>query len=762
MSYSVITGDRIIKLILNMIRYDIPISLVGESSIGKSYTLIELCKKWHLNNNILYIGSEKAENIEGVPKLTERRADNQDTLEYLKPYWYPNSVNIQEQVKSGRKIYEKFISEAWIATEEFTPTFDNLQAILSAIIDLEYGSVGDSITKIEQPLRDGGGVVSPTAGTARILSKPFVFERELRKKEDAQKVGIVSGDHKRDDLRDFCNYITTILGYGNNWLILDELDKVEEYDKDKFAPMLHIVRERTLKNWSLRPINEGKGLPIPAVLRGDDYSPVIEVVNSMLHNDLFVMDTKVIAIANKTSNIEEALFRRFLQIIAEDTMQLVPPNQDLGRIAQCAKEVEDSMEKEGGESGSGEPSIMTINPLVGKLLEGSGGSSGSTSLKREGKLQFLDAVNLQWQYGFLPKILNNYDIQGNFVRRDFLELYLKAKHKYPSEAEADKLLAYIMEQAPSRVFYKILRDNFGLDTDSEALINTMFRCFTKEYLLGQDLGLVASAAGGVAGRRKEFADYDQQGLSAEEQISKIVASLNDQQQSVTTDTALAGSLEWTKYVMDTMEAMLFDNGNNFRLTDLNAKLFPILLHMMYGNWIRGKWGDLLLTYDGIVANMELMQSYFARFVQKNDFVQGFKADEGLTQTMFYGAPKDQIPNMTADQRKNASTNSLYGCDIDNYWHSISFFLYYTRMFPMFMTEFVNSGIPQDVPKCNKFFKDNEGVGRFLKKPFMIDALNKWKDAALEAIKTMKGASATDAKKRVISVDNILAAIKSIN
>ena len=101
-------GNLTIKTVLQLIRYDIPVLTLGKSSIGKSYTLIDITKKWNITHSLLYIGSEKSENIEGVPKLTERGGKD-DILEYLKPYWFPNAEVISESVSNGRKIFEKFI-----------------------------------------------------------------------------------------------------------------------------------------------------------------------------------------------------------------------------------------------------------------------------------------------------------------------------------------------------------------------------------------------------------------------------------------------------------------------------------------------------------------------------------------------------------------------------------------------------------------------------------------------------------------------------
>ena len=62
-------GNNTLKTILQLVRYDIPVLVVGKSSIGKSYTIIEITEKWRLPSSILYIGSEKPENIEGLAKL---------------------------------------------------------------------------------------------------------------------------------------------------------------------------------------------------------------------------------------------------------------------------------------------------------------------------------------------------------------------------------------------------------------------------------------------------------------------------------------------------------------------------------------------------------------------------------------------------------------------------------------------------------------------------------------------------------------------
>ena len=57
----IIDGKTTIDSALQLIRYDIPCLILGKSSIGKSYTLIKITERWHIPNQLLYVGSEKAE-----------------------------------------------------------------------------------------------------------------------------------------------------------------------------------------------------------------------------------------------------------------------------------------------------------------------------------------------------------------------------------------------------------------------------------------------------------------------------------------------------------------------------------------------------------------------------------------------------------------------------------------------------------------------------------------------------------------------------
>ena len=74
--------------------------------------MIDITEKWNIPHQLLYIGSEKSENIEGIPKLTDRK-ENKEILEYLQPFWFPNADVITKSVKNGRVVFEKFVSEYW-------------------------------------------------------------------------------------------------------------------------------------------------------------------------------------------------------------------------------------------------------------------------------------------------------------------------------------------------------------------------------------------------------------------------------------------------------------------------------------------------------------------------------------------------------------------------------------------------------------------------------------------------------------------------
>ena len=388
-------GTDTLKTILQLVRYDIPVLVVGKSSIGKSYTLIELTEKWRVPSSMLYIGSEKPENIEGLAKLiskdydTERDSEGkkirtgEDILKFLKPYWFPNTSTISTQVANGQRIFDNYIKVYDKPGTKFRYSYKILHQILLCLMDIDYA---EGQQEVEAILVDSGNNnLSDVTGAPEVLnSKEFMFKRSPETEvqaETAYEYTLNAYEAGRDDIRDLCMYLCTILGYGNYWLILDELDKVGEHEKEKFAPLLHIVRERTLKSWTMKEINNKKGMPIPLKVDSGDYSSMVNLVREQITKGLPLMDCRIIGIANASNAIEEALFRRFCQVIMRSTMALYPPDSDANKVMLCVDEFL--------------PNRMDVSLLLKKVA-------------------FLDEVNLQWQYSFLPKILNNTDTSGNF------------------------------------------------------------------------------------------------------------------------------------------------------------------------------------------------------------------------------------------------------------------------------------------------------------------------------------------------------------
>ena len=430
-------GKKLLKLILQLVRYDIPPLIVGKSSIGKSYTILELATRWRLPHSMLYIGSEKPENIEGLAKLIG--GDNKaDILKFLKPYWFPNEETISSQVANGRKILEKY-SKVYSAQPKFTYSYGVLHQILIGLMDTKYE---ENTTEYKGSLIDTGeSEISISVGKTILNEKPFTFKRSLEtslQAKTAHEDTLTSKQAGRDDMRDMCMYLCTILGYGNYWLVLDELDKVSIHEHEKYAPLLHIVRERTLKDWTLKQINDKKGLNIPLTVKNNSYQSIADSVNSQIDKQLPLLDCRVIGIANATKGIEEALFRRFCQVIMDDTMQLYMPDAStVAKIIKCIDEArDDDYDRDLKED------LMT-------------------------KLVFLDDVNLQWQYSFLPKLLNHTDEANNFIYQNFNDYYNKVRREEnnnPEQVDRKILSPEILNTG----FGKIMYDNFLADKEKNS------------------------------------------------------------------------------------------------------------------------------------------------------------------------------------------------------------------------------------------------------------------------------------------------------
>jgi len=428
-------GDRTIKLVKQLIRYDIPFLLLGKSSIGKSYSIIEMSNQWRMPKSILYIGSEKPSNIEGLPRLTGKRAGS-DTLEFYKPNWFPDTFLIERYVKNGKALFDKYVEIFYDGNKKGCLSGKDFGALHSIFEGLALWEWSDNITKSEElRIPDPNKTMGVLNDTGMMVEREIFSDAEIIKMKTEAEEG--QSPFVRDDVRDLCLYLSTLLGYGNYWLILDELDKVSEEETDKYAPLLHIVRERIIKDYSMRTLNGGKGSGVPSKVQvGSDYAVVKQNLDESIDNAMPLLDTRIIGIANATENIEDALFRRFCHIIVEDVMMVTQPDQSLDAMRQC----------------------------LAKVTEGSGAEALTEGLE----YKVLNEVNLQWQFGFFPRMLNEQDVLHNYILEDFMEvLRLSGLGKPEREAikkrkgSADVLYDYTNTSA----LFKIIRNNFGIDDD---------------------------------------------------------------------------------------------------------------------------------------------------------------------------------------------------------------------------------------------------------------------------------------------------------
>lgn len=450
----IFSGRDTIQLVKQLIRYDIPFLLLGISSIGKSYSIIDMASRWRMPNSILYIGSEKPSNIEGLPRLVGRRSETGDMLEFFKPNWFPNSLLIGEYIKNGKKIYEEF-AKTYTGDKEGLlngSSFNAMNEVFEGIFQWKWSS---NTTESEE-------MILSKIGTADgVLNKPFVVSRELLDERNLFEKTTENPNYvQKDEVRDLSLYLSTILGYGNFWLILDELDKVDENDKDKYAPLLHIVRERIIKNYSMRTLNNGDGAGVPFSVEKGSYSNIKKQIDQSIEKGFAVLDTRIIGIANATANIEEALFRRFLHIIVEEVMMVSDPPKQLADMRNCLSRVAESVM--GGE-----------NQFLANL-----------------EFKLLSEVNLQWQFNFFPKLINRNDGKNNYIidsllRKINLASLTNLKEKLRDDFSPTSIL--LKNSTADTALFKIIRNNYGLDDEINSLRSSNFQsqiygCLVAEVL----------------------------------------------------------------------------------------------------------------------------------------------------------------------------------------------------------------------------------------------------------------------------------------
>ena len=343
----------------------------------------------------------------------------------------------------------------------------------------------------------------------------------------------------RDDVRDLCLYLSTLLGYGNFWLILDELDKVDESEQDKYAPLLHIVRERIIKDYSMRTLNEGKGAGVPKKVKaGSNYEVVKSQLDEAIELKMPLLDTRIIGIANATADIEDALFRRFCHLIIEEIMYVSTPPTELEGMRMCLNDV-------------------TKDSQAGALME-------------DLDFKLLNEVNLQWQFGFLPTMLNQRDRGANYIFEDFINEMNEAGF---SKGTQDAIIAgkkssqeelYI--QTKTTALFKIIRNNFGVDDemdggDSLRLQQGIYKCLASAMLGGsgtysmQTAGSEASSSAtpstSVSALKQMIQDaLDDADGDAEIAAVSLLVDMKSQSQSVTNNSE---AIDWMEKLLGLVE-----------------------------------------------------------------------------------------------------------------------------------------------------------------------------------------------------------------
>ena len=571
------SGEETIKMVKNLLRYDIPFLLLGKSSIGKSYSITELAKEFRVPHSFLFIGSEKPSNIEGLPRLVGEKADTGDILEFFKPNWFPNAPLIQKYVTNGKKIFDQKIVGAYTGEKNSLQSgkdFRALHNLLETLSKLKWETPVTTSQSFE--LIDKSYATSTSTGR-KLTSKPVKFEREIEKEKKLTDPNAMV----KDEIRDLNLYLSTILGYGNFWLVLDELDKVDEREKDKYAPLLHIVRERNIKEYSFRTLNDGKGAMVPSKVRsGSNYKDIKARVDDSIKDELPLLDGRVIGIANATADIEDALFRRFLHIVVEDVMMINKPEPKLAEMRACFDKINDMSEKEFGQSG-----------LMGGL-----------------EMKYIPEINLQWQYGFFPKILNKEDSLGNYFYRNLLEQFQKLSKE--ASKNPSKYKSQLINVSRLSALFKIVRNNFAVVSqdgqemspkDSMLLREEIMSCVTQQ--IGVNLGVEEDVAPEIAtaGVTEESkTDLLREGIldvinryytmnpGDSTKVAEMIGALIDTQFPEDELPTAVSVSNWVDSSLAYIKVTMFNDENVFSQMDINKYLTPVVLRTIYDKVLGAK------------------------------------------------------------------------------------------------------------------------------------------------------------------------------
>ena len=459
-----LSSQDYLELISELIRLDVPILEIGSSSIGKSFSIREMLEASGIKGEFLFVGTEKAEFIEGIPNLkaTEKRTEKLKTqsgatkaeiteevgekFTYLKPYWFPNKVEIANRLGSGR---------------------NQLDKIASLVSDAN----GTRMAEMWSYVQGKGGSAFKGQNAFGVLETLKVMlldykksEAEIKREKMAEKESGKKSDYSSQYIyADALQYISMVQGYGNFWLILDEIDKVSEPDKDKYAPLLHIVRERELKGWKLSGIRSYPEYDPKFVA---DISLRVEKLNKALDlvaqgTDIDLTDTRIIAIANDLRTLEKAspaLYRRFVKMIIEKTLYIEKKKDGMAATTEEQERKKIELEMKDPAKAYNSTRFDFNNCIVSKPIQKEvtlGGKEVSSLTVGEDMARIdqrlvgkpLDELNLQWTLGFFPEIL--FPGQAIDPITDPLSIPNKIIENFNNENEVYKMW-----------YYKILRDNF--------------------------------------------------------------------------------------------------------------------------------------------------------------------------------------------------------------------------------------------------------------------------------------------------------------
>lgn len=572
------SGENTIKMVKNLLRYDIPFLLLGKSSIGKSYSITELAKEFRVPHSFLFIGSEKPSNIEGLPRLVGQKADTGDILEFFKPNWFPNAPLIQKYVSNGKKLFDNKIIGAYTGKKEALKSgkdFYALNNLLEVLSKLKWES---SVTTSQNFELINTALSTSTSLGKKLTSKPVKFERDI----ESEKQITDPNELVKDEIRDINLYLSTILGYGNFWLILDELDKVDEREKDKYAPLLHIVREKHIKDYSFQTLNDGKGAMVPSKVKsGSDYRVIKTMIDEAIKDGLPVLDGRVIGIANATSEIEDALFRRFLHIVVEDVMMINKPEPRLADMRRCFDAINTKSDEKFGGTG-----------LLGGL-----------------EMKYIPEINLQWQYGFFPKLLNTADGQGNFFYLNLMEKFAKLSKE--ASKNPQKYQNQILNATKTSALYKIVRNNFAVvnqsgqemsPSDSKSLRESIMDCINLQIGVNtsveQDIAPEIATAGVVEEATTDLLREDimktintyLESNSEEETALLVAAQLETEFPPQDLPTPISVS-NWVDRVLSFLRVTMYNESRVFEQMELNKYLTPVLLKTLYKKVLSAKMDE---------------------------------------------------------------------------------------------------------------------------------------------------------------------------